>query len=204
MAHVLLLATAQNLSTRITHGWATQLQTTLSASHACTFIDRWRVSLATFRAHVSSADFIIFYGEGEPDRIRGQVGIFPAAGNPTLIDVSNVADFRGLPVYLVCCWALNDLGDAYTALYPDGAMVGYGAAFGFSLGNHTPFRDIVNEYAERFVGGTSAAQVAGGLAQAWDKLAEDFMNGPLKRSTPDFIVAGFATASNAKWVGNKP
>ena len=203
MASVLVVATRYDPATRRTFLWASNIVNDLyNKGHACNFIQGHAVSYMAIDQAIASADFVLFYGHGEPDRLIGQKSLLSFGNGPTLVDTTNVHVFQGRPVYAVCCYALRDLGLEYARIFPNRGFIGYDNQFGISIDNHTDFEEVVNQSAISLVDGTHPNFVFSDLRRRWDALANDFLRGPLQNSRDAFMAAAMAS-SNARTVGLK-
>jgi hypothetical protein len=205
LAHVLLLATRYDSISRFTHRWATNLERILLSSglgHTVSSYYGPAVSAATL-ATAPGADYLLFFGHGEPDRLIAQRGWLSLGSGPTLVDTTTVGMLGGHSVYAVCCQAGILLGPAHSSMSPTAEFVGYKAPFGFSFPNAADFESVVNPSAIALINGSPAKAVCDQLRQEWHNLADDFPNGS-RRSRRDAFLAGYAAATNSAFVSVNP
>jgi hypothetical protein len=202
MARVLLVATRYDSTTRPLYRWAKNLEATLVKGNAVSTLYGPSAVSASLSG-MSAADFVIFFGHGEPDRFIGQRGRFSLGSGPTLVDTTTVSLLQGSPVYAVCCQAGIQLGPAYARVYPSATFLAYQAPFGFSLPNAADFETIVNQSAVDFVAGRSTSAIHSDLQKAWRALANSFMNGSRQNKKGAFL-AGLAASTNALFVSLNP
>ena len=205
MAHVLVVATRYDSTTRITWSWASNLVKDLfNKGHHYNFIEGRAVSYTAIDHIIPSADFVLFYGHGEPDRFIGQKGLLSFGSGPPLVNTTNVSVFQGRPVYAVCCLALGRLGSEYAHMFPQGAFIGYDGNFAFSYKIPTYFEGVVNQAALDLVDGTPPRQVYNDIQTAWDTLSVALLKGTLPVNVQDGFAAAFSAYTNARTVGIKP
>jgi hypothetical protein len=201
MAHVVLIATSYDNSTRVTYQWANDLQQQLTGyGHTVAFLSGTQVTQQNLVSKVSSADYVLFYGHGEPDLLWAQPTGVIVLKQQVLVDTANMFQLNGSPIYAVACRALRVLGDAYANGSPPGIFLGYRGPFNFSHAQANSFRDIVNVSAVNFVNGNPAPIIVQQLQDAWDDLANQFLNGP-GQNRRDAYLAGVLAAANNMFVG---
>jgi hypothetical protein len=197
---VLIIATRYDPVSRRMYRWARNLETALPGT--VTTLYGPAVSTASL-SHTKRADYIIFFGHGEPDRFIGQKGRFSLGSGPTLVDTTTVNLLGGSRVYAVCCQAGIQLGPAYSQVYPSASFIAYEAPFGFSYPNAADFESIVNQSATQLIGGTPSKAVHSNLQKEWRALANAFLNGS-KKNRKDAFLAGYAASTNALFVSVNP
>jgi hypothetical protein len=205
VASILILATRYDSITRRTHNWARNLERTLVSSvskhHIASYYGT-SVS-ATLLSSAPSADYVLFFGHGEPDRLIAQRGRLSLGSGPTLVDTTTVKMLGGTSVYAVCCQAGILLGPAHSKVSSHAEFIGYRAPFGFSYPNAGDFESVVSQSALALINGNRAQQIHAGLKQEWFKLSDDFLNGS-KQHHKDAFLAGYAAATNSLFVSISP
>jgi hypothetical protein len=198
---ILIIATRYDSVSRRMYRWARNLETTLTG-HTVSTLYGPAVSPASLSS-MKRADFVIFFGHGEPDRLIGQKGHFSLGSGPTLVDTTTLTLFGGSRVYAVCCQAGIHLAPAYSQVYPSASFIAYQAPFGFSYPNAADFESIVNQSAVQLFSGTPSSAVHGNLQKEWRGLADAFLNGS-KRNRRDAFLAGYAASTNSLFVSISP
>ena len=205
MASILLLATRYDSMTRKTYGWAQNLELALKsygATHQVSSYYGTSVS-ASALSSAPSADYVLFFGHGEPDRLIAQRGRLSLGSGPTLVDTTTVKILGGTSVYAVCCQAGILLGPAHSKVSSRAEFIGYRSPFGFSYPNAGDFESVVSQSALGLINGTSAHQTHARLKQEWFALSDDFLNGS-KKNNKDAFLAGYAAATNSLFVSVNP
>lgn len=205
MAHILLLATRYDSVSRMTHRWAKNLESIMLSSMPHHTISSYYgpAVLPSSLATTPSADYLLFFGHGEPDRLIGQRGRFSLGSGPTLVDTTTVSMLGGHSVYAVCCQASILLGPAHSSTSPTATFVGYKAPFGFSFPNPVDFESVVTPSAIALINGLSARRVRNRLRQEWRHLANEFLNGS-KQNRKDAFLAGYAASTNSVFASVNP
>jgi len=205
MGTILVVSTSYDRATRVSHRWANNFVGKLNKLGFNTAkLFGSKVDVVSLRTQIRSADVLVFFGHGEPDRFIGQRGWLSIGAGPTLIDVTTVTVIGHVKVYAVCCQASLLLGRAYSAIAPQGAFLGYAAPFGASYPNAKYFEETVTAGGLDFISGTKSPQVVQvDLREAWKDLSDQFFNGALSHR-PDAFPAGFAAAANSTFVTISP
>jgi hypothetical protein len=172
-------------------------------SHSYVFLSGTQVTQQNLVSNVSLADYVLFYGHGEPDLLWAQPTGLVILKRQILIDTANTFQVQGVPIYAVACRALIVLGDAYANGSPPGVFLGYRGPFNFTYAQSDLFRDLVNASAVEFVNGTPATIVVQQLEAAWEDLADQFLNGS-RRNSRNAYLTGLAAAANSLFTGCRP
>jgi hypothetical protein len=208
MSNILIVATRYDVGSHYTYQWARALQEEIvKKGHVCFMLDGESFCRAgqTLSEVLDRADYVVFYGHGDPDKWIG-LPSFGGANLIPIVDVGSIAILDGRKVYAGCCHSLNNLGPAYVNAFTSAATtpeyVGYSDEFGFEIANNREFRDVVNPSVVAFVGGASAATVAIGLQNDWDALRHEFARGRYS-GRPNAIMAAQRAAENSQRIGHR-
>jgi len=208
-AHVVIVATQYDTATHYIHEWAVRLRDDLLGTNAvsnCLLLagESLCYSGNTFTDAVERADFVIFYGHGEPDHwIAMPKGA--AANDVPLVDMNTVGNLRGRQVYAACCHSLAQLGVAFALANPGGKpeFIGYATAFDFSVAQREEFRRIIHYSVRDFIlGKKTAAAIVSDQQAAWQQLDKAFSKGGMYSTLPDAAYAAANARSNARAIGN--
>jgi hypothetical protein len=191
--HVLLIATRYDLTTSLSHEWATRLHEQLVRSkHICMLLTAEPLCRkgGVMTEAIDRADFVVFFGHGEVDSWTGMPRS-PGVGNVSVIDAATIGQLGTRSVYAGCCNSFAGLGPLH-----GGPYVGYDNPFEFETFHHLEFGNIVVASVVDFVNGRAARAIAADLKTRWNALSNDFAAGRLM-GQPNAIMAGHCADANA-------